>query len=1441
MTRRLNLRFTAGILVVVLVLGVGVHLLHGYQVRRNAEMFLREAERATEEKNLQDAVQQYRRYLQLVPDDAKAVADLGLLLADISKKQPGALRSAYETLERALRADPSREDLRRRLVPIAVDIGRYTDAREHLVTYLLCTSPKDPELLFLLAICQEQLGEYAASAKLFQEVITLDPTKLVAYTRLADLLRRRLQKPKEADEVMEKVVTANANSCDAHVRLGRHLRETRSRDDTARLTRASTEAAAALKLAPDNVDALYLAAQCAVDRTEYSQAQAYAAQVVKQHPEFVPIYSLLADVAVRTGRRSEAIARLQDGIKAVPKALDLSWLLANLLLDDGKVSEAKEIAGRLKEAKYTEALTAYVNARADYVQGAWLSASRSFERIRPDLVASPDLTKHVDFWLGGCYRQLGHADQQLTAYRRAVDVDPLWIPARAGVAAALLSMRQIDEALEEYREIARLSGNPTVGAVDLAQLEILRNLWSNRTERNWSEAERLLGIAEKNVPDNVRIPVLRAEVLVAKNHPEQAEKLLQEARARKPHEITFYLALASLAQRDRNWDRAEKGLDDAQKECGDRVPLRLARAQYLVQRFGKDSAQRLRKLAEGIDRFSKEERTELWRGLAAASLQAGDYKQTRRLCQQVSEAEPHNLQIRLLLFDLALRANDDSGLDTILKQIHEIEGEGPYWNYGSALHLSLQAKKDKSVLSKAQEYLARCRTMRPGWSRVPFLSAEFSLQQGNEDLATDQYLQAIDLGERSPRAIRRVLQLLYERQRYLEANRVIRLLQEHQSPFSSELSRLASEVSLRLDDFDRALELAQQAAKGSKDYRDHVWLGQVLSVAGQRVQKQPQGTEAAQRWAEAEKEFRLAVELAGNATDAWVALIQFFVRTGQKPKAEQAIVQAQSKIPAKHAPLALAQCYEAMYSRDLAEKKHLEPAEKTHLELAEKKYLEAIAASPTDVRIVRQLTEFYLRTGQIREAETQLKKITNGQIKAEEADLVWARRALAMILAGHRTYETLKDGLALVEENLSAPHPAVYDMRVKALLLSAHPKREEREKAAEILEKVLQEPRVATAEDRFVLAKLYLSQGPTKWAQAARQFRTLLGSAPNDTMYLGTYVAALLGHKEIDLAERYTNQLEKLAPNQMATVTLRARVLYESGEFPKAMELLKSYCDKPESKGEDRPTRVALIAATLEDLGRRLTKPDQQATSKQFTEEAEKLYRQYVQQRPEQKLVLAGFLARQKRMDEALTLAEEAWPTSSPELIANAMLSLFGGGASGTAQDARAEKILLAAIDKHNRPVSFLTLLADHFSVQGRYEEAEAVYREILRGDPKNTLALNNLAVLLALERKNLEESEELVERAIEYTGPSANSLDSRALVYLARGEPAKALTDIEAVLADSRVAMACFRKAQILVELGRRDEARQSLQEAQKLGLKAGLLHPLERPGYEKLCKAIL
>jgi len=127
-----------------------------------------------------------------------------------------------------------------------------------------------------------------------------------------------------------------------------------------------------------------------------------------------------------------------------------------------------------------------------------------------------------------------------------------------------------------------LRSAPAEAHVQLARLAILRNLTRNRDERDWSEVQRLLDRAEQAAPESTAVPILRAEMLFAQNRMADTEQLLLNACKKRPKEAELWVALVSLAQRQRNWKQAEKYLTEAEKRFGRSVPVRLARARYYV-------------------------------------------------------------------------------------------------------------------------------------------------------------------------------------------------------------------------------------------------------------------------------------------------------------------------------------------------------------------------------------------------------------------------------------------------------------------------------------------------------------------------------------------------------------------------------------------------------------------------------------------------------------------------------------------------------------------------------------------------------------------------------------------------------------------------------------------------------------------------------------------
>ncbi len=117
-------------------------------------------------------------------------------------------------------------------------------------------------------------------------------------------------------------------------------------------------------------------------------------------------------------------------------------------------------------------------------------------------------------------------------------------------------------------------------------------------------------------------------------------------------------------------------------------------------------------------------------------------------------------------------------------------------------------------------------------------------------------------------------------------------------------------------------------------------------------------------------------------------------------------------------------------------------------------------------------------------------------------------------------------------------------------------------------------------------------------------------------------------------------------------------------------------------------------------------------------------------------------------------------------------------------------------------------------------------------------MALNNLALTLALQGKKLDESLSLINKAIEIAGPLASMKDTRASVYIAQGKAEEAINDIEEAIADAPTPVRLFHQAQALLLGNQKYAAVSTMQRAMKAGLKKEMLQDLEFPAFEKLQK---
>ena len=96
----------------------------------------------------------------------------------------------------------------------------------------------------------------------------------------------------------------------------------------------------------------------------------------------------------------------------------------------------------------------YLVSRMQLARGEWAAAARTLERALPLLDAYPALLDQVDLLLGACYEQLDAPGMRVNAYARIAARNPDSVTARTRLASAQAAAGRLDNALEQYRQVA---------------------------------------------------------------------------------------------------------------------------------------------------------------------------------------------------------------------------------------------------------------------------------------------------------------------------------------------------------------------------------------------------------------------------------------------------------------------------------------------------------------------------------------------------------------------------------------------------------------------------------------------------------------------------------------------------------------------------------------------------------------------------------------------------------------------------------------------------------------------------------------------------------------------------------------------------------------------------------------------------------------------------
>ncbi len=1412
------------------LVGLG-YWLQSYQIQSMTRVVETQATKAEESGDLTRAVELLRERVEVTPDDIDAQKNYAdaLLKSSKSLANQNEARMIYESI---VTKHPGREDARRALLDVDLALGRFDDAQTN-ATILLQTNPDDGDLLFTLGRCRHELKDVERAITNYQAAIDHKTSKWIeAYSSKAELLADYQQRPEQADAVIEAMVDRARDDFRVYLERGRYRRKHKDQAG------ARKDLEKAVEMAPKEWSIYAELADLIEEELGRPEALRVVNKALEIEPNAVPLYEKRAVLELREGKIDLAVAGLEAALNKLVDQGRLRIVLATILARRGDTGKLLLQIEELKRLGFPPQYTQYLMGYYYVNMKEFVKARQALLPLISQLANNPNLKSQVNLLLARCYSQLGEPGMQQEAYLRAMSANPNDSMARLGYIANLAAQGDFDGAIQGYRDL--LPRIPQV-RLPLARLLVTKNLQRPESSRDWSEVDALIEAELKASPDSDLALVLRIDEYAERDRYAEAKRLLDEADRRFPKSANPRLARANLYGKQGQFDAGLAVLEQARKELGDKVDFRIQAARLIGQRKGAGMVQAITALAEDASGFSKDDRHNLLTGLATELLRLQEYEGASRLLERLAVDEPNNMEVLLTLLDLQFQVGDRDRISSLISQIRTLDGEegilGRYCEVRRMIWLAKResdANKRESLRTSARELLGELKSRRQDWSFIPLAIAEIdeqTLAQGDIDGATKQrlqeeivenYLRAIELGQRRSDIVRRAVDLLFALNRGNEALSLFSRIPVG-SQIASDLGGTATRIALENRDFQRAEEIARMAVNSNPNsFRERLWLVEVLYASGQQ--------------AKAETELRQAVNLSKGDPDRWISLVNFLVATRQLAAAETAAKEARSALSGPRAGIAIAICDELIAMRGyVGDKTKAAP----WLDDAKTRLIKARDQAPEDGSLAKRYVEFLLRTGQNTDAETELAALMSRPNAPEISK--WARRALALTQASSGDYRKVANALELVSsvaesfEQKDSKPTEVEDLRVLARVLDAQRTPEHRKQAIKVLTRLL-ELQQAGPEDRYLLARLY--DIDDDWNKAREQYRELIlrtersrdvETISRRPLYLAQFASGLLRRRSSDdteaikEAETLVEALRGAQSDSLTTLLLEVELDRARKQFDQAAERIQKYASKPNLN----PTAAVVLAETAEKLGR--------------AQLAEQIFRANAaaDKSPRGKLILAAFLGRQKRAAEALKLCEPLFSDPAFAEVAamtgiDAMLS--PGREADAAQLDQLADALKKALDKASKSPTLLVGLGNLYERKGKYDEAQKYYQQAVELGEKTGISYNNLAWLMALKDGKGKDALGFINQAIALKGPLPDFLDTRGVIYLRSGDSRRAIKDLETAVAADPSAPKLFHLAQAYLEVNNKEKAKESLDAARGKGLAIDGVHDLEKGALRKL-----
>lgn len=1392
------------LLVAVAVFGVAAYALHGWQRSTRAEQALPLGEQAYEEGDWETAASQLGRYVAVHGDDIDVLlkyADAQLKIRPVTSGNLNYARAAYSSV---LRQDAGNVEAARKLVELY--LGSPGEAELKARRFLdVADDPKVRRLLGIALIRQRKFQEAEQSVV---ELVRDHPDEISAYELMGEMALTRPEDTNEpAAHWFDEAVSRNPESALAYAVRSGFRRKTGDRAGALE----DINQAADLDLSDTDVHLRVIGEL--INLQEIDRARSHLETLRSSAPSEQGLWLGWAAVAVRSESSEEMQMVAQEGLKALAtQPWDFMLVAAELFIRADCLEQAKDNIVQMKERNIQPPRVTFLEGLLAEKQGNVREAIEFWERAIGLGYQGPQDERWgrrlplVRMALASAFVKLGDPQSALGHARTLVSQmpqEPLGhlllarLESRMGNWAAVLEHAgQVQRLAPENDEVAllelqarvrqmagtdaqaarqsidarlaELTGNADTTIALQAQLLQAENaVLQGRHE----QALTVLDAIDRDYPADPRTVLLRTRAYVGMGQESEAVAALQKAIKQFPQNVDVVTQLALVFNGQEKHSECETVLKDAIN----RIELERSRRDLgllLAQLYGAWGREgELFEWLTEMDELCPDD-IQVKRRLLAQPRVVGDAERAQKIVEQIKSLEgDKGWQWRLEQARLWIRLdNFEANYAEAVRLLQDNLLANPDDQTSRVLLGAAYEKAGEKQLAATtyKEALDRART--PDDRRIRLILAGAYEKAGNQRLALDTYRVALEEEPDNMFVVSRTVQALYRAGEFEEARRILDEAGARNLN-SDDLQKLRLEGNLQQGQLGSASDILQDML--NQDPND---LSSQFTLALVRVQQE--------RFDEAHD---ILTALRSSQPDSILvtqAQARLYITQGQNDKALQLCDDLVNLVP-ENVP---AHTLRATIRADLG---------LPELALADLDAIVKLAPKLPGVWLTR--ANYYRDLGRAEEEMADVRQAL--RLAPEDRDV--QVRALTLALAA--------DDRALFQEAEASLEKAVVehpkDFELKLLM-------------AEVLLRKGTGP--AAKRGRDLLNEVTRLEPARTYAWELLGRFELRESRPSDAMDVAlrglTYnpddrrllllKADAEARRSPMLAVPTLKELLRQDPNDMAAMSRLSDAMVNS-KMPEKVEeqvaLLRGRLDVLE--GSPRRRCRTILAATLGRTGR--------------TGEALTHFVELMKTDPNDSAVITtlarvpGMLSAGAEFRTHVTdwVARHPGDALTPVVIASA---LFSSG--GQAEKQFGEELLRSTLDRHPDFVGALHVLADLAYNEGRSEEFGALNRRIVEVDPKDLIALNNLAWFLCEDKGQHTEALALANRGLQVEPEYLDLIDTRGVIYYRMGRFEEAIQDFRKFVSLCPPARATlfttrFHLARAYAEMGRKAEAVQQLE----------------------------